>query len=90
MNVLGALAAVLVIGWAACQPSSSAPTPELPYPSYQADDPAPGDPLKTPGMSDREWCLLTAQHWQDAGAVVPDDWQCQGQPMNTWGWHPRP
>jgi hypothetical protein len=84
-GLLAGVVAAATLGYAAMQPGDPAP---LPYPSYQADDPAPGDPPKTPGMTDREWCLKTAKYWEGRGAVVPDGWQCQGKPMGNWRGQP--
>jgi hypothetical protein len=56
----------------------------LPDPSYQSDQLAPGDVPKTASMSDQEWCVRNSQNWESKGAVVPDEWDCQGEPMSFW------
>lgn len=45
---------------------------------------AVGQPRQTPGMSDKRWCLESAEHWEANGTEVPDRSECQGQPMRTW------
>ena len=50
----------------------------------------PGDPPSVgnlPGMSDREWCLRQAEHWETNGVDVPDDSVCQDQLMSFWRSH---
>lgn len=83
-NILSWAIAVFVLVLAVNHEPGTPPLGPLDGLTHTITDTAGRAPRKTPDMTDLQWCLLQAAYWEDSGVEVPDDSECQGQPMSHW------